>query len=64
MPTPFDKAFTKVNELVETFRASEQYFLSADFSEAETRKTFIDKFFAALGWDVNHDQQKTLTNKK
>jgi adenine-specific DNA-methyltransferase len=58
MPSTFDKAFAQVKELVITFRADEQYFQSAEFSEAETRKTFIDKFFIALGWDVNHDRQK------
>ena len=58
MPSSFEKAFAQVQELVATFRANEQYFQSAEFSEAETRKTFIDKFFMALGWDVNHDQQR------
>jgi len=25
---------------------------------AEVRKDFIDKLWIALGWDVNHDEQK------
>jgi type I restriction-modification system DNA methylase subunit len=58
MPTAFEIAFTQVKQLVETFRANEPYYQSAEFSEAQARKDFIDKFFAALGWDVNHDTQK------
>ncbi|MGO9275702.1 MAG: Eco57I restriction-modification methylase domain-containing protein [Terriglobia bacterium] len=55
--SPFEEAFERVNRLVETFRASEARYLSPDYQEAEARKDFIDKFFIALGWDVNHDQQ-------
>ena len=58
MPTTFDRAFKLVGELVADFRANESYYLSPQFFEAQTRKDFIDKFFIALGWDVNHDTQK------
>jgi type I restriction-modification system DNA methylase subunit len=53
----FNKAFEKVRELHATFQANEARYLSSEFQEAEARKDFIDKFFIALGWDVNHDQQ-------
>jgi hypothetical protein len=53
----FDEAFEKVKSLAATFKASEARYLSADYQEAEARKDFIDKFFIALGWDVNHDIQ-------
>jgi hypothetical protein len=58
MPTAFDEAFRRVKELVADFKANESYFLSPPYSEAQARKDFIDKFFIALGWDVNHDVQK------
>lgn len=58
MPTAFDEAFTRVKELVADFKANETYYLSPQFSEAQARKDFIDKFFTALGWDVDHDTQK------
>jgi type I restriction-modification system DNA methylase subunit len=58
MPTAFDKAFGQVKDLVANFKANESYYLSPQLSEAQTRKDFIDKFFIALGWDVNHDTQK------
>ena len=58
MPTAFDEAFRRVKELVADFRANEAYYLSAPYSEAQARKDFIDKFFIALGWDVNHDTQR------
>ena len=58
MTTAFDAAFARVRELVADFRANEHYYLSPDYQEQETRRDFIDKFWIALGWDVNHDIQK------
>jgi len=55
--TLFDKAFVKVKLLSTIFRTNENRYLSAAYQEAEVRKDFIDKFFASLGWDVNHDEQ-------
>jgi len=55
--TSFDIAFDKVKDLVATFKANEARYLSPDYQEAEARKDFIDKFWIALGWDVNHDVQ-------
>lgn len=51
-------AYEKIKILVKDFRANESKFLSPDYSEADVRKDFIDKFFFALGWDVYHDEQK------
>jgi adenine-specific DNA-methyltransferase len=53
----FNSAFDAVGKLVDTFRANEKYYLGKDFVEATARLTFIDKFFVALGWDVNHNEQ-------
>jgi type I restriction-modification system DNA methylase subunit len=53
----FEVAFAKVSDLVKTFQANEARYFSSDYQEAEARKDFIDKFFIALGWDVNHDEQ-------
>jgi hypothetical protein len=53
----FEESFEKISRLVETFQAGEERYLSPNYQEAEVRKDFIDKFFIALGWDVNHDQQ-------
>jgi type I restriction-modification system DNA methylase subunit len=58
MLVTFDTAFARVKELVANFRANESFYQSAEFSEAQARKDFIDKFFIALGWDVNHETQK------
>ena len=54
----FEEAFEKVKGLVADFQASRAHFLSPHYQESEVRKDFIDKFFIALGWDVNHDEQK------
>jgi len=53
----FDEAFEKVKNLAATFKANESRYLSPEYQEAEARKDFIDKFFMALGWDVNHEDQ-------
>jgi adenine-specific DNA-methyltransferase len=53
----FDAAFEKVGQLAATFKANEARYLAQGYSEAQARKDFVDKFFIALGWDVNHDIQ-------
>jgi adenine-specific DNA-methyltransferase len=58
MPTAFDEAFRKVKQFVADFRANEKFYLSPAYQEQEARRDFIDKFWLALGWDVNHETQK------
>ena len=53
----FNSAFAEVSKLAKTFQANEARYLSPNYQEAEARKDFIDKFFIAMGWDVNHDDQ-------
>ena len=53
----FDAAFQEVRKLVSNFRENEAFYLSHSFSEADARKDFIDKFWIAVGWDVNHETQ-------
>lgn len=53
----FEHACEKVSKLAARFQANEGRYLSPNYQEAEVRKDFIDKFFIALGWDVNHDEQ-------
>jgi predicted type IV restriction endonuclease len=47
-----------VKELVADFRANEKFYRSPAYQEQEARRDFIDKFWLALGWDVNHETQK------
>jgi len=56
--TNLESAFKQVSILVNDFKGNESKFLSPDYSEADVRKDFIDKFFFALGWDVYHNEQK------
>ena len=58
MPTGFDEAFRRVKALVADFRANEKFYRSPAYQEQEARRDFIDKFWLALGWDVNHETQK------
>lgn len=51
------ESFKCVYALANQFKEHTQKYLSPDYQEAEVRKDFIDKFFIALGWDVNHDYQ-------
>jgi hypothetical protein len=37
------------------FRANEKFYRSPAYQEQEARRDFIDKFWLALGWDVNHE---------
>lgn len=57
MPITFDEAFALVTKLVDDFDADRDYYMASAYKEAEARKRFIDKFWIALGWDVNHDTQ-------
>ncbi|HEX8921991.1 MAG TPA: hypothetical protein VF766_10970, partial [Pyrinomonadaceae bacterium] len=54
----FETAFERVRTLVSDFQQHEKTYLSPAYSEQDVRKDFIDKFWMALGWDVNHDHQK------
>src|SRR4030042_1109839 len=52
-----DIALERIGALVKEFKRNESYYKSAKYAEPEARKDFIDKFWIALGWDVNHDRQ-------
>ena len=54
----FSTAFSRVKELAKDFQANEKRFLESSYSEAQVRISFIDKFWIALGWDVNHEREK------
>lgn len=54
----FSSAFVRVKELVENFQAAEKDYLEPTYQEAQVRLDFIDKFWIALGWDVNHEREK------
>ena len=51
-------AFSSISSLVSSISSQESSYLSPNYQESEVRKDFIDKFFIALGGDVNHDEQK------
>lgn len=51
------EAHAAVIDLVDQFEKNQHHYLSASYQEQEARKDFLDKFFIALGWDVNHENQ-------
>ena len=54
----FTRAFELISGLAEDFRAHEKTYLEKKYQEAEVRLAFIDKFWTALGWDVNQQRHK------
>jgi type I restriction-modification system DNA methylase subunit len=58
MSVSYESAFARVHALVEDFKAHEQAYRASTYTEVELRQDFLDKFLAALGWDVAHEVQK------
>jgi len=52
-----DAAYKSVLALIEQFENNRQHYRSLAYQEAELRQDFLDKFLAALGWDVYHITQ-------
>ena len=54
----FETSHKTVCSLIEQFEEGITHYLSPAYQEQEVRQDYIDKFFTALGWDVNHIYQK------
>ena len=52
-----EQAYETVKNLVEDFGAHERDYLSPTYQKSHVSEDLIDKFFAALGWDVTHERQ-------
>ncbi len=63
MPTK-EEAKLKVEKLVETFKDNIKQYQQLTYKEAQVRKEFVDKFFIALGWDVNNDEGRAEQYKE
>lgn len=59
-----ETAFQQVSKLVNDFKANESKHLSPDYSEADVRKDFIDKFFDALLLAPNYREVKFYVEAK
>lgn len=53
----FEKAFAEVSALAQRFHAHLDAYKAPTYSEKAVREDFINKFFKALGWDVDHEYQ-------
>ncbi|MBV6515358.1 MAG: Type IIS restriction enzyme Eco57I [Planctomycetes bacterium] len=62
MPTK-EQGRAKVEELVQGFRANLRELRDAQTKEAVIRQQFIDRFWKALGWDVDNSAQKPAGEK-
>lgn len=57
-PSKFESCHARVCELIDRFeRHAKDRYLQSNYQEAEVRKDFIDPFFKALGWDVDHERE-------
>jgi hypothetical protein len=44
----------EIRKLVEQFERDKYFYLSKQYLEAQARQDFIDRFFEALGWDIDN----------
>jgi len=51
-----EEARKEVERLVKIFKDNFKQYKLPSYKEAHVRKDFIDKFFMALGWDVDNEQ--------
>lgn len=56
--TSLERSYQEVRRLIADFAEHLPTYLSPEYSEAQARYDFIDKFLTALGWDVSHNIQK------
>jgi len=57
MSSPLDSAHSELLGLIAKYEAHRHAYLLPDYSEAQAREDFINKFLTILGWDVSHDIQ-------
>ncbi len=56
-----EQAKEKLQQLVDKFSSQIDYYKSINYNETQTRRDFIDPFFAALGWDIDNEKQQLET---
>ena len=55
IPNTLEEARPLIKRLVEQFSANLEAYKNPAYNETQTRRAFIDPFFKALGWDVDHE---------
>ncbi len=58
------KELQVIKNLVTVFKANIDQYVKSSYKEAQLRKEFVDKFFIALGWDVNNDEGRAEKYKE
>ena len=51
MPVP-----EPILSLIERFEFHRQAYIQGNYNETQLRREFVDKFFSALGWDVDNNK--------
>ena len=57
MITSLESSHAEVLRLIDQYEQHRQAYRSPQYSEAQAREDFINKFLTALGWDVGHNYQ-------
>lgn len=53
-----------ISKLVEKYKNNREYYVSAQYSEAQLRIDFIDPLFEILGWDIKNEQGKSTNERE
>jgi len=56
-----EQAKDRIKQLIDKFTLQIDYYKSSNYNETQTRRDFIDPFFAALGWDIDNEKQQLET---
>ncbi len=59
-----EEAKNRIGQLIEKFSLQIQHYKSDNYNEMQTRKDFIDPFFAALGWDMDNKLVKVESQRE
>ena len=51
-----EAAQKKIRELIDKFYRRQKFYESAEYNEAQCRQDFINPLFAALGWDIENEE--------
>ena len=59
-----EQAKDRIVQLMEKFTSQKEYYKSKNYNETQTRRDFIDPFFAALGWDIDNAAEQLETYRE
>jgi len=58
-----EEAKEKIRELIEKYEKVKQSGKIKNYTEEDTKKSFIEPFFEALGWDIRNKEEVSAEEK-